>query len=115
MLDKYTKTNEFAEEIGEEVLNNPVYKADQKEYTTALERLLPDFEDYDTIDELVNQMESITMELAFKKGFQDGAKFVIDCLAANRTYQTTELLGNLEIVQGLSKKKSYVRDSKEAM
>jgi len=87
MLDSYMRSGEYEEMITASVDNTEKYKAVEKEFVVALDKIGLDSNTYDSIECPVVAMTYTARDLGYKKGFYTGMKFVLNALSSGEVIE----------------------------
>ena len=82
MLNEYMKSQQYSDMIDGIEDGDERYEAHQKEYLDALERLNLDLKTVDSIDSPATLMMIAAKDAAYKKGFQDGVRLIMECMSS---------------------------------
>ena len=98
MLEKYMESDQYYEMIEEIVEENEEFKKVHDEFSRALDNLNLDRKNYDTIDHPAIGMMTEARDIAYKKGFQDGVRLIMECMSSDnsQSHQTVKVNSMME-------------------
>lgn len=85
MLNEYMNSDEYCDMIDHVTDESKKYKANEKDYLDELEKLNLDKDTYYSIDTAVTFMVCATKDAAYKKGFQDGVRLIMECMSSGNS------------------------------